>query len=83
MNPSGSFPQGVRVNKDQGREGGGMNRVFISLRPLVPKKVGKVSLALQKGTIPGQAVPLLIWVVPLLIWWGVGKHMVIMLSQFN
>ena len=45
-----------------------MNWGFISLRPLVPKKVGKVSLALQKGTIPGQAVPLLIWAVPLLIW---------------
>ena len=38
------------------------------MRPLVPKKVGKVSLALQKGTIPGQVVPLLIWAVPLLIW---------------
>ena len=42
--------------------------VFISLRPLVPKKVGKISLTLQKGTIPGQVVPLLIWAVPLLIW---------------
>ena len=52
MISSGSFPQGVRVNKDQGREGGGMNRVFISLRPLVPKKVGKVTVAQQNETIP-------------------------------
>ena len=44
--------------------------VFISLRPLVTKTVGKVSLTLHKGTIPGQAVPLLIWAVPLLIWSG-------------
>ena len=44
--------------------------VFISLRALVTKKVGKVSLTLHKGTIPGQAVPLLIWAVPLLIWSG-------------
>ena len=29
--------------------------VFIILRPLLPKKVGNVSLALQKGTIPGGA----------------------------
>ena len=42
--------------------------VFVSLRPLVTKKAGKISLTLQKGTIPGQVVPLLIWAVPLLIW---------------
>ena len=34
------------------RGGGKMNWVFNSLRPLLPKKVGKVSLALQNGTIP-------------------------------
>ena len=42
--------------------------VLISLRPLVPEKVGRVSQALQNKTIPGQVVPLLIWAVPLLIW---------------
>ena len=47
--------------------------VFISLIPRVTKKVGKVSLTLKKGTIPGQVVPLLIWAVPLLIWW-VGSN---------
>ena len=41
MNPSGSFPQGVRVNKDQGRWGGGRNRAFISLRPLAHRKSRK------------------------------------------
>ena len=45
----GSSPQGVRVNKGQGRERGGMNRVFISLRYLVPRKV---TVSLQNGTIP-------------------------------
>ena len=35
---SRSFPQGVRVNKGPGREGVGMNRVFTSLIPLVPKE---------------------------------------------
>ena len=41
---------------------------MIYCRPLVPKKVEIVSLALQKETIPGRVVPLLIWAVPLLIW---------------
>ena len=50
--------------------------VFISLRPLVPEKVGRVSPALQNKTIPGQVVPLLIWAVPLLIWW-VGVTVII------
>ena len=45
----GSSPQGVRVNKGQGREGGGMSRGIISLRSLVPKKVGKVTVSLQNA----------------------------------
>ena len=45
----GSSTQGVRVNKGQGREKGGINRVFISLRSLVPKKVGKVTVSLQNA----------------------------------
>ena len=45
--------------------GGGINRVFISLLPIVPKIVEKVSIALKKGAISG---PLPILAVPLLIW---------------
>ena len=40
-------------------------------RPLVSLKVAKASLELPLGTIPGG------------LGWGVGKHVVIMLSQFN
>ena len=54
-----------------------MNKAFTSLRLLVPKKYEKISLNSKMELF------LLIWAVPLLIWWGVGKHVVIMLSQFN
>ena len=51
-----------------------MNRVFISLRSLVTKKVGKVTVSLQNETIPVMVLQPHIYV---------GKHVVIMLSQFN
>ena len=53
-----------------------MNRVFISLRSLVPKKVGKVTVSLQNGTI-------MVMVLQPHICIYVGKHVVIMLSQAN